>query len=70
MLISCYSPRRRSSARAIRPALPPTGKTDYYLFKKGDYPNDRYATDGKYPNMKGTELKLSGTRQDFDTVDG
>jgi SecD/SecF fusion protein len=50
--------------------LPPTGHTDYYLFKKGAYPNDRYATDGKYPNMKGTELKLSGTRADIDQAQG
>lgn len=46
--------------------VPPVGKTDYYLFKKGSYPNDRYATDGRYPNMTGQDLKLSGTRQDFD----
>ncbi len=37
--------RRRPSARRDDPAgLPPAGKTDYYLFKKGAYPNDRYAT--------------------------
>jgi SecD/SecF fusion protein len=46
--------------------LPPLGQTDYYLFKHGSYPNDRYATDGKFPNMTGTDLKLSGIRQDFD----
>jgi len=50
--------------------LPPAGHTDYYLFKKGPYPNDRYATDGQYPNMKGTELKLSGTRADIDPTQG
>ena len=50
--------------------LPPAGKTDYYLFKHGAYPNDRYSTDGKYPNMGGTDLKLSGTRQDFDPTTG
>ncbi len=50
--------------------LPPAGQTDYYLFKHGAYPNDRYATGGKYPNMIGTELKLSGTRQDFDPTSG
>ncbi len=33
--------------------VPAAGKTDYYLFKHGAYPNDRYATDGKYPNMGG-----------------
>jgi SecD/SecF fusion protein len=46
--------------------VPPKGKTDYYLFKHGSYPGDRFATDGKYPNMTGNELKLSGVRQDFD----
>jgi SecD/SecF fusion protein len=46
--------------------LPPAGSIDYYLFKHGAYPNDRYATDGKYPNMTGKDLKLSGIRQDFD----
>jgi SecD/SecF fusion protein len=49
---------------------PPPGKTDYYLFKHGAYPNDRYATDGQYPNMPGKYLSLSGTRQDFDTSSG
>jgi len=69
VLISCFSPK--SVVCPGDPAgVPPGGKSDYYLFKKGDYPNDRYATDGKYPNMKGTELKLSGTRQDFDTSTG
>ena len=47
--------------------LPPTGTTDYYLFKHGAYANDRY---GPYPNMKGTELKLSGTRADIDQTQG
>jgi len=47
--------------------LPPTGKTDWYLFKHGAYPNDRY---GPYPNMKGTDLKLSGTRADIDPQQG
>jgi SecD/SecF fusion protein len=46
--------------------VPPPGKVDYYLFKHGAYPNDRYATDGRYPNMTGKDLKLSGVRQDFD----
>ena len=46
--------------------MPPVGQTDYYLFKHGAYPDDQYATNGKYPNMTGKELKLSGTRQDFD----
>jgi len=47
--------------------LPPAGKTDWYLFKQGAYPNDRY---GPYPNMKGTDLKLSGTRADIDPQQG
>jgi SecD/SecF fusion protein len=47
--------------------LPPAGKTDYYLFKHGAYPGDRY---GPYPNLSGNELKLSGTRQDFNPADG
>jgi SecD/SecF fusion protein len=47
--------------------VPPAGKTDYYLFKHGAYPGDRY---GPYPNMTGNELNLSGTRQDFDPQSG
>ncbi len=47
--------------------LPAPGKTDYYLFKKGPYPNDRY---GPFPNMTGKDLKLSGTREDFDPTSG
>jgi SecD/SecF fusion protein len=47
--------------------LPAVGKTDYYLFKKGPYPNDRY---GPFPNMTGQDLKLSGTRADFDPTSG
>ncbi|HEY2327554.1 MAG TPA: protein translocase subunit SecD [Gaiellaceae bacterium] len=50
--------------------LPPAGQTDYYLFKHGSYPNDRYATDGKYPNMTGNDLKLSGIQESFDTNTG
>jgi len=50
--------------------LPPGGNSDYYLFKHGSYPNDRYATNGRYPNMGGTDLSLSGTRQDFDPTSG
>jgi len=47
--------------------VPPAGKSDYYLFKHGPYPNDRY---GPYPNMTGKELSLSGTREDFDPTTG
>ena len=50
--------------------LPPAGKTDWYLFKHGAYPGDNNATDGKYPNMTGKDLKLSGIRQDFDQNGG
>jgi SecD/SecF fusion protein len=50
--------------------VPAAGQTDYYLFKNGAYPNDRYATDGRYPNMDGNQLSLSGTRQDFDPTTG
>jgi SecD/SecF fusion protein len=47
--------------------LPPAGKNDHYLFKHGPYPGDQY---GPYPNLTGKELKLSGTRQDFDPSSG
>jgi SecD/SecF fusion protein len=47
--------------------LPPPGSTDYYLFKKGLYPNDQ---NGPYPNLTGKDLNLSGTRQDFSPTDG
>jgi SecD/SecF fusion protein len=47
--------------------VPPPGKTDWYLFKHGAYASDRY---GPYPNMKGTDLKLSGTRADIDPQQG
>jgi SecD/SecF fusion protein len=47
--------------------VPTAGNTDYYLFKHGPYPNDRY---GPYPNMTGKELSLSGTREDFDPTSG
>jgi SecD/SecF fusion protein len=46
---------------------PPAGSTDYYLFKHGPYPGD---LNGPYPNLTGKELKLSGTRQDFNPSDG
>jgi SecD/SecF fusion protein len=50
--------------------LPAAGKIDWYLFKHGSYPADRYATDGRYPNMTGAELNLSGVRQDVDPNGG
>jgi SecD/SecF fusion protein len=43
--------------------IPPAGRTDYYLFKHGQYPAD---TSGPYPQVVGSMLKLSGTRADFD----
>ena len=66
IVITCTS---KSAALCPGDALgvPPKGKTDYYLFKRGPYPNDRY---GPYPNLTGKELKLSGTRQDFDPSTG
>ncbi len=71
VVVSCSTPGSvvcpgDSSANGV----PPTGSTDYYLFKNGSYPNDRYSTDGKYPNITGAELNLSGTRQDFDPTSG
>ena len=50
--------------------LPANGGTDYYLFKHGSFAGDRYSTDGKYPNMTGADLKLSGVRQDYDPNTG
>jgi SecD/SecF fusion protein len=62
VLISC-SKKSAVVCPGDNATLPPAGKTDWYLFKHGAYPNDRY---GPYPNMKGTDLKLSGTRADID----
>jgi SecD/SecF fusion protein len=50
--------------------VPPAGTTDYYLFKDGSYPGDQYATNGKYPNMTGTDLKLSGISAQLDPTSG
>ena len=50
--------------------VPPVGLNDYYLFKNGSYPDNQYATNGKFPNITGSELNLSGTRQDFDPQSG
>jgi SecD/SecF fusion protein len=47
--------------------LPLGNHVDYYLFKHGPYPGDRY---GPFPNLTGKELNLSGTRQDFDPSTG
>jgi SecD/SecF fusion protein len=69
VVVSCSS-KTTTVCPGDAQGLPPPGKTDYYLFKHGSYPTDRYATDGKYPNMVGDALKLSGTRQDFDPTSG
>jgi SecD/SecF fusion protein len=64
VLISCSAQTTTvCPGEANATGLPPAGVTDYYLFKHGAYPNDRY---GPYPNMKGTDLNLSGTRADID----
>jgi SecD/SecF fusion protein len=46
---------------------PAKGVTYYYLFKNGKYPNDSASP---YPQMTGSDLKLSGTQQDFDPSTG
>jgi SecD/SecF fusion protein len=48
-------------------ATPVPGVSYYYLFKHGNYPGD---TESPYPQMTGTQLNLSGTRQDFDPTTG
>jgi SecD/SecF fusion protein len=68
VLISCS--RKTATVcpgEATQDGLPPGNLVDYYLFKHGPYPDDRY---GPYPNMKGTDLKLSGTRADIDPTQG
>jgi SecD/SecF fusion protein len=66
VVISCSA--KSSAVCPGDPAgLPVGGGTDYYLFKKGPYPNSRY---GPFPNMTGKDLKLSGTREDFDPTTG
>ena len=65
IVVTCSSKSStRLPGRRERPAV--RDENDYYLFKHGAYPSDRYATNGQYPNMTGKELKLSGIRQDFD----
>ena len=61
VLITC-SARTAVACPGDLAVLPPVGHNDYYLFKHGPYPGDRY---GPYPNMTGTGLNLGGTRQDF-----
>jgi hypothetical protein len=50
--------------------LPPDGQVDYYLFKNGAYTHDRYATDGRYPNLTGSDLQPLSIRQDVDSATG
>ncbi|HZT17559.1 MAG TPA: protein translocase subunit SecD [Gaiellaceae bacterium] len=69
VVVSC-SAQTTSVCPGDPSGLPPLGSTDYYLFKHGSYPGNRYATDGKFPNMTGKDLKLSGIRQDFDPSTG
>ncbi|HEY6960397.1 MAG TPA: protein translocase subunit SecD [Gaiellaceae bacterium] len=65
VVVTCSS-KTASVCPGDRLGVPPGNGVDYYLFKHGSYPSDRYATDGQYPNMTGKELNLSGVRQDFD----
>jgi SecD/SecF fusion protein len=70
VVITC-SAKTTSACPGDPAGAPPPGATDYYLFKHGAYPNDRFAVpDGRYPNMDGTALKLSGVRQDIDPTSG
>jgi len=66
VIVTCDSSSSSICPAQNQGALPPPGNTFYYLFKHGSYPSDRFATDGKYPNMTGSELKASGVRADFD----
>ena len=40
--------------------VPPVGLTDYYLFKNGYYPDNQYATNGKFPNITGARAEPLG----------
>jgi SecD/SecF fusion protein len=66
VVVTCDSTSSSICPAQNQGALPPPGNTFYYLFKHGSYATDRFATDGKYPNMTGKDLKLSGVRADFD----
>jgi SecD/SecF fusion protein len=66
VIVTCDSKASSICPAQNQGALPPPGNTFYYLFKHGSYPNDRFATDGRYPNMTGKDLKASGVRADFD----
>jgi SecD/SecF fusion protein len=66
VIVTCDSTSSSICPAQNTGALPPPGNEFYYLFKHGSYPTDRYATDGKYPNMTGKDLKASAVRADFD----
>jgi len=63
VVITCSSTATLCPGDNSQFGKPPAGQTDYYLFKHGPYPGDQ---SGPYPNIVGNELKLSGTRADFD----
>jgi SecD/SecF fusion protein len=57
-----------STIAVVCPGVNPVpGVTYSYLFKNGTYANDQSSP---YPQMSGGDLKLSGTRQDFDPNTG
>ncbi|MBV8597853.1 MAG: protein translocase subunit SecD [Actinobacteria bacterium] len=58
-----------STIAAVCPTVgtPAVGVTYYYLFKHGVYPHD---PSSPYPQMTGTDLKLSGTQADIDPNTG
>jgi SecD/SecF fusion protein len=62
-VISCDS----TIAQVCPGVNPLPGVTYYYLFKHGTFANDESSP---YPQMTGANLKLSGTRQDFDPNTG
>jgi SecD/SecF fusion protein len=67
VVITCSSKTTVVCPEGTTGFVPPPGSTAYYLFKHGPYPDDQ---NGPYPNLTGKELKLSGTRQDFDPSTG
>ena len=70
IVVTCDSSSSSICPAQNQGALPPPGNTFYYLFKHGSYTTDRFATDGKFPNMTGKDLKASAVRADFDTQTG
>jgi len=47
--------------------VPPSGQIDYYLFKHGAYPGDRY---GPYPSIGGEDVQASTVAADVDPTTG